>query len=727
MEKFALDKGTNINYNDKNYSFGEHYSMRNKLTSLMAVLLSASILVGTMPFVFASSEVKPELNADLFPQNTYLIEKKEYDVAPGVYETQFTANNATATRQNQCYALTIDLNGPATILASYKNQDGNTLGMQSVRDQATTAEAKRNVNVVAAVNADIFNMTTGGTTGALVMDGAAYNHHGNQNLANGRPYFAIMEDGTADIRETNESFDGVKEAVGLWEICVRDGKNVSSQSGSNYEIDGEPRTAIGIKADGSVVILVDDGRQAPISLGFSWPEIADLMISMGCVEAGHLDGGGSTTLLSQHEGSSELVLRNNPCNGAERNVSTALMVVSNQKESGSFDHAAVQSAVDSCTPGAQVQFSVVGADSSGAWAQLPSDGTFSVADSSFGSIDANGLFTSSGKAGSVTIQFGNGDVVYGQRKIDVVSAESSSDTFRGFVRDEATGKMKYQYLGKYLSSQWVTVGTDVYYLDDDGFMVTGTYDVTERVIPGRSAVSDLLFNNQPVTLTYTFDEDGKLIKGAVVNRNGYTYYVYAGVLQFNWHYYDGAWHFFDGRTNDGGIHYGQMLTGNWTRDSQRYICNSKGELTNGFVFEDEGGVKYLWAGMILSGWQDVDGVSWSNQRVKGRYYFDPSNSCYRATDQATISGVTYYFNEDGTLRNGVEETDEGTVLLKDGLRQTGWHEIDGTIFYFDPENNGILVSGSEQIHLVILKICEIVDTFAETLRKINEAFRIVTF
>ena len=100
------------------------------------------------------------------------------------------------------------------------------------------------------------------------------------------------------------------------------------------------------------------------------------MISMGCVEAGHLDGGGSTTLLSQHEGSSELVLRNNPCNGAERNVSTALMVVSNQKESGSFDHAAVQSAVDSCTPGAQVQFSVVGADSSGAWAQLPSDGTF---------------------------------------------------------------------------------------------------------------------------------------------------------------------------------------------------------------------------------------------------------------------------------------------------------------------------------------------------------------
>ena len=219
----------------------------------------------------AKSSVFPEMNEAAFPDNFYLTTKKEYKVATGVYETQFTANNASASRQNMCYALTIDMNGPATILASYKNQDGSTLGMQTVRDQATAAEKVRGVDVVAAVNADIYNMKTGGTTGVLVMDGEVYNQHGNASPTNGRPYFAIMNDGTAQIRETNDPLDDVKEAVGLWEICVRDGVNVSSPSGSSYEDNGEPRTAIGIKADGSVVILVNDGRQKPYSAGLSWP------------------------------------------------------------------------------------------------------------------------------------------------------------------------------------------------------------------------------------------------------------------------------------------------------------------------------------------------------------------------------------------------------------------------------------------------------------------------
>ncbi len=57
----------------------------------------------------------------------------------------------------------------------------------------------------------------------------------------------------------------------------------------------DPRTAVGYTADKHVIMVVIDGRQTD-SEGLSLPETADLMISLGCVEAMNLDGGGSTQM-----------------------------------------------------------------------------------------------------------------------------------------------------------------------------------------------------------------------------------------------------------------------------------------------------------------------------------------------------------------------------------------------------------------------------------------------
>jgi exopolysaccharide biosynthesis protein len=59
--------------------------------------------------------------------------------------------------------------------------------------------------------------------------------------------------------------------------------------------DRHPRTAIGKKADGTVVLLVVDGR-AKESAGFSIPELQKVMQLLRCVDAINLDGGGSTTM-----------------------------------------------------------------------------------------------------------------------------------------------------------------------------------------------------------------------------------------------------------------------------------------------------------------------------------------------------------------------------------------------------------------------------------------------
>ncbi|MFM1871300.1 MAG: hypothetical protein RL398_722 [Planctomycetota bacterium] len=56
-----------------------------------------------------------------------------------------------------------------------------------------------------------------------------------------------------------------------------------------------PRTALGVRADGVVVVLTADGR-TPLAAGLSLEELAEVMQALGCRDAINLDGGGSTTL-----------------------------------------------------------------------------------------------------------------------------------------------------------------------------------------------------------------------------------------------------------------------------------------------------------------------------------------------------------------------------------------------------------------------------------------------
>ena len=56
------------------------------------------------------------------------------------------------------------------------------------------------------------------------------------------------------------------------------------------------RTAIGCKADGSIVLYTVDGAQEDYSDGLTLTELAQRMVELGCVTAVNLDGGGSTTM-----------------------------------------------------------------------------------------------------------------------------------------------------------------------------------------------------------------------------------------------------------------------------------------------------------------------------------------------------------------------------------------------------------------------------------------------
>jgi len=84
-----------------------------------------------------------------------------------------------------------------------------------------------------------------------------------------------------------------------------------------------PRTAVGVRPDGVIVLVTVDGRQPLHSVGMSIAELTALMIELGCAEAINLDGGGSTTMVIRDK------IVNRPSDAAgERPVSDALLVYS---------------------------------------------------------------------------------------------------------------------------------------------------------------------------------------------------------------------------------------------------------------------------------------------------------------------------------------------------------------------------------------------------------------
>jgi len=110
---------------------------------------------------------------------------------------------------------------------------------------------------------------------------------------------------------------GVKEAVSFGPALIINGNRVPI-TGSGGGLN--PRTAIGQRADGAVLLLVIAGRQAT-SLGASYADIADIMVEHGAVNAANLDGGGSTLLIYNGEMMNPVALVNGP-----REIPTAFLV-----------------------------------------------------------------------------------------------------------------------------------------------------------------------------------------------------------------------------------------------------------------------------------------------------------------------------------------------------------------------------------------------------------------
>lgn len=115
---------------------------------------------------------------------------------------------------------------------------------------------------------------------------------------------------------------GVVDALGGGPALVRKGLPVfrALEDFTPSQVIGrDPRTAVGQRADGSLVVLAVDGRRAGYSVGITNFDLAQMLVRLGVVTGSALDSGGSTTIAFNGR------LLNRPSDpGGERPVSEML-------------------------------------------------------------------------------------------------------------------------------------------------------------------------------------------------------------------------------------------------------------------------------------------------------------------------------------------------------------------------------------------------------------------
>ena len=179
-----------------------------------------------------------------------------------------------------------------------------------------------------------------------------------------------------------------------------------------------PRTAIGMRSDGSLVFYTIDGRQSGYSIGATLTQTAQRMVELGCVTALSLDGGGSTAMVATSPDSTTASLVDKPSGGSERAVTNHVFLVASSQPTNMPGHVYVESESARVLPNAQVKLTATALDTN----YIPMSGYKVTLRADRGTLDGDILTAPS--SGSVTVRASAGGVT-GETKIDVITQPDS--------------------------------------------------------------------------------------------------------------------------------------------------------------------------------------------------------------------------------------------------------------------------------------------------------------
>ena len=201
---------------------------------------------------------------------------------------------------------------------------------------------------------------------------------------------------TLSVTAADEGWNDVKYAVGALYCLAENGVVASGlAAGTN------PRTAVGQKADGTLVFYTVDGRRSGHSIGASMTQVGERLLELGCQTVLCLDGGGSTNLAVTTPDSTTATIINRPSETG-RKVTNQVFLVASDRASGDLDHFYVHAAGDYVLAGSAVSVTASGVDSN----YIPMDASYTLS-ASAGSVaeqeDGRYLLTTPASGGDITV------------------------------------------------------------------------------------------------------------------------------------------------------------------------------------------------------------------------------------------------------------------------------------------------------------------------------------
>jgi exopolysaccharide biosynthesis protein len=161
---------------------------------------------------------------------------------------------------------------------------------------ATTSATAESVNAILAINGDYYGARE---KGYVIRNGKLY----RSTAVSGQEDLVIYEDGSFGIINESEVTaeqliaKGAVQTLSFGPALIENGSvAVDSDDEVGRAMASNPRTAIGIKSDGTYVFVVSDGRTDE-SEGLSLLQLAEFMKTLGVRTAYNLDGGGSSTMV----------------------------------------------------------------------------------------------------------------------------------------------------------------------------------------------------------------------------------------------------------------------------------------------------------------------------------------------------------------------------------------------------------------------------------------------
>lgn len=251
-----------------------------------------------------------------------------------------------------------------------------------------------------------------------------------------------------------------------------------------------------------------------------------------------------------------------------------------------------------------------------------------------------------------------------------------------------------------LPGSWQHNGTGWWYAYDDGGYPTSCALVVDGAL-------------------YRFDSAGYMYAGWYILNGAWQYSYPNGVVASGWAFVGGSWYYLDPQTgdmrtgwmNDSGTWYftnssGAMQTGWFYCSGAWYWLNSSGAMASGWAWVNGSWCLFAEDGKMLTGWQKADGewflLSGSGAMrtgwvLQGETWYYLAGSGVMATGREEVGGSWYAFDDSGAMKTGWVPCDDGWVYAQpSGALQTGWLAKGGW-YWFDPEQQGLMVVGIQQI------------------------------